>query len=107
MPYRARVLRPLGWQPRKQLSTAKRGLGYQYRKLREQVLRDDPYCTIRRAGCTLLSTTADHILPLSRGGPNIRENLRGACESCNVGRSNAERAGRTQGGKNPPVLRNR
>ncbi|MEU1585224.1 HNH endonuclease [Micromonospora sp. NPDC005710] len=34
------------------------------------------------------ATTADHILPLSKGGSNDLTNLRPACGPCNYGRGN-------------------
>ncbi len=56
--------------------------GRPWRRLREQVLREEPlcrYCGVR------VSTVVDHILPLSRF-PHLaeeRRNLAGACRWCN------------------------
>lgn len=61
--------------------------GRPWRRLREQVLRRDPYCTIRGPKCTRISTTVDHVLPLSLR-PDLAHdpaNLRGACGPCNFG----------------------
>lgn len=56
--------------------------GRPWRRLREQVLAEEPvcrYCGIRA------STTVDHVLPLSRFPhlAHVRSNLTGACTSCN------------------------
>jgi len=65
------------------LSSAQRGLGYDHRKLRAQVLKEEPICMI----CfSAPSTTLDHIVPRAKGGQTVRENVRGACENCNSGR---------------------
>lgn len=60
----------------------------QARAARDQTIREEPTCQIRLPGCTGLSTVADHIIPASKGGPSIRSNMRGACESCNRRRGN-------------------
>jgi len=60
----------------------------EWRRLRAQVLREEPACWLRLPGCTLRSTTADHIIPIS-AAPHlrmVRSNLRGACRSCNYRR---------------------
>lgn len=70
-----------------------RGGSRAWRRLREQVLRDQPLCQIRGPGCTGLSTTADHIIPKSKA-PHLtmaRANLRGACAHCNYSRGNDTR----------------
>ena len=62
-----------------------------WRKLRDQVVQEEPDCRIRYAGvCTFTSTTADHIQPYSTH-PHlgmVRSNLQGACEPCNRKKSN-------------------
>lgn len=40
-------------------------------------------CWLRLEGCTLVATTIDHVIPLSRGGTNWPSNLRPACKHCN------------------------
>jgi 5-methylcytosine-specific restriction endonuclease McrA len=59
--------------------------GRPWRRLREQVLREEPYCAIRGPRCRLYSTTVDHIVPLSVAPElaHVRSNLRGACGACN------------------------
>lgn len=59
-----------------------------WRKLRAQVIREEPTCRLRLAGCTGLSTTGDHIIPVS-ARPDlryVRANVQGACASCNYKR---------------------
>jgi 5-methylcytosine-specific restriction endonuclease McrA len=59
-----------------------------WRKLRDQVVSDEPLCWLRLAGCTTLSTTADHVTPFKER-PDLsmlRGNLRGACHHCNSSR---------------------
>ncbi len=59
--------------------------GRPWRRLREQVLREEPYCTVRGPKCRGVSTTVDHIVPLSLDPSlaHVRSNLRGACSACN------------------------
>lgn len=57
----------------------------QWRKLRDQVVREEPVCYLRLSRCTTRSTTADHVLPY-RWYPHlglVRSNLRGVCAECN------------------------
>lgn len=59
-----------------------------WKKLRLQVIREEPICRLRLAGCTVWSDTADHIIPM-RDRPDLRycrSNLRGSCQSCNMAR---------------------
>lgn len=57
-----------------------------WRKLRDQVVAEEPDCRLRLPGiCTGRSTTADHILT-RKARPDLamtRSNLRGACDECN------------------------
>lgn len=51
-----------------------------YRRLRAQVLdRDHHTC----AYCGRPAATVDHLIPVSRGGPNTSHNLVAACAACN------------------------
>jgi 5-methylcytosine-specific restriction endonuclease McrA len=57
----------------------------QWVKLRDQVVLEEPECRLRLPGCTITSTTADHIQPF-KTHPELgleRSNLRGACQPCN------------------------
>jgi 5-methylcytosine-specific restriction endonuclease McrA len=58
-------------------------------RLRDRVVREEPTCRLRFPGiCTTVSTTADHIKPVSTH-PELaleRTNVRGACTPCNEAR---------------------
>lgn len=60
-------------------------------KLRDQVVREEPTCRLRFPTiCTTISTTADHITPVSVR-PDLaleRTNCRGACRPCNEAKHN-------------------
>lgn len=56
-----------------------------WRPLRDRVVKEEPVCRIQGPGCTIKSTTADHIIPryLRPDLTLVRSNLRGSCEHCN------------------------
>lgn len=59
-----------------------------WRKLRDQVVREQPICKLQLPGCTQLSTTADHILTV-KARPDLAFepwNHQGSCASCNMRR---------------------
>lgn len=60
-----------------------------WRRLKDQVVREEPTCRLRFPGlCTVVSTTADHIIPVIER-PELaleRSNCRGACKPCNEAR---------------------
>jgi 5-methylcytosine-specific restriction endonuclease McrA len=60
-----------------------------WRNLAKQVVADEPICWLRLPGCTIRSTTADHILPAAQRPELalVRSNIRGACHSCNSKRA--------------------
>lgn len=61
-----------------------------WRRLKDQVVQEEPQCWLRLPGCTGASTTADHVIPRSQR-PDltmVRSNLRGACHKCNTTRGN-------------------
>lgn len=70
-------------------------LGRPWRRTVQYVLAQDRYlCQIRYEGtwrgvdgrtlsCTVVATTADHIVPRSQGGSDRESNLRASCENCN------------------------
>ena len=61
-----------------------------WRRLRAQVLRQEPQCWLHLPGCTITATTVDHVIPRSHR-PDLtftRSNLRGACAACNYSRGN-------------------
>ena len=60
-----------------------------WRKLKDQVVREEPLCWLRLPGCTTFSTTADHVLTVKQR-PDlamVRANLHGACTPCNLKRN--------------------
>ena len=62
----------------------KRGYGYEWRKIREEVLdRDQGLCQeCLRQGRIIPGTDIDHIIPKSKGGTNRLENLQTLCRTC-------------------------
>lgn len=75
-------------------TTAARGYDAAHRKLRDQVLKEEPTCRYREPGCTVTSTVADHIVPIARGGARLdRANLAGCCRHCHAIKSQREGRG--------------
>jgi len=76
----------------------KRSLGRPWRRLVAEILRRDGYqCQLAYPGtwpgvdgtprrCLGRATTADHIVPASAGGTDHPDNLRAACQPCNMHR---------------------
>jgi 5-methylcytosine-specific restriction endonuclease McrA len=60
-----------------------------YRRNRAIALKREPACYWKFLGCTLKSTQADHLVPVSRGGSNRLDNLVGSCQHCNEARGRA------------------
>ena len=56
------------------------------KRLRSKVLREEPQCRV----CGRPSTSVDHIIPRSRGGPMTRENLQGLCSICHRAKTQRE-----------------
>lgn len=71
-------------------TATQRGYGAEWRRIRDQVLAEEPVCTICRAAP---STDVDHIRPLRAGGTNARSNLRGTCHSCHSSKTVREDGG--------------
>lgn len=68
-------------------SSAKRGYGARWRKLRAMVLQRQPLCadpfgSHAAAGQVVMATDVDHIQPKRRGGRDRMENLQPLCHSC-------------------------
>ena len=65
----------------------------EWRKIRERILKRDPFCQVRlRCDGSAPSTTVDHIVPKSKGGDDSDGNLRGSCQRCNLARGNRTRS---------------
>lgn len=63
-----------------------RGYDNDWLRISKQAIKDQPWCS------WCLSTedlTGDHIVPLSKGGTNTRENCRVLCRGCNSKRGAA------------------
>lgn len=75
-----------------------RGYGRQHRKLREQLLRQEPLCRLCLAkGRVTAATIADHIRPIAQGGALYDlANLQPVCASCHQDKSNADRGFRVK-----------
>ncbi|MEG3144229.1 HNH endonuclease signature motif containing protein [Sphingomonas sp. RT2P30] len=76
--------------------------------MRDLVLAEEPLCRwcVERDTVTKdsLSTICDHIVPLTEGGTDDRDNLAGMCEPCHDQKT-AEEAARAQGRAAPTVRR--
>jgi 5-methylcytosine-specific restriction enzyme A len=59
-------------------------------RLRKIVLEREPLCHWGLRGCTRISTTADHVLAVARGGTNDLANLVAFCWNCNQKRGSSE-----------------
>ena len=53
---------------------------------RTVLIRDEHRCQFTH--CNRKATTIDHVLPRSRGGKHVWENVVGACRKCNAEKSN-------------------
>ena len=61
-----------------------RGYTAAWRKIRAQVLRDNPWCVV----CHAQATVVDHIVSLRKGGTHDRENLQPMCHPCHNRKTN-------------------
>jgi len=92
-----------GWnRSHGELTSAQRGYGYQWQKLRERVLqRDAGLCRIKAKGCTYVAREVDHIVNKAtareRGWTDAQMddelNLQSCCPTCHKAKSQAERGG--------------
>ena len=71
-----------------------RGYGQAWRKLREQVLREEPLCKIcLMQGAVTPATDVDHKIPKSMGGTDARTNLQSLCSTCHSRKTATEDGG--------------
>ena len=66
----------------KRPTTAARGYGAAWQRIRQTVLARTPLCP-----CGAAATQVDHIQPLSHGGTHAPANLRAMCASCHSRRT--------------------
>jgi 5-methylcytosine-specific restriction protein A len=60
-----------------------RGYGREHERIRSELLRTVILCEeCTRQGRTTVGTIADHIIPLSKGGPTVRSNYQLLCKRC-------------------------
>lgn len=50
--------------------------------LRAKKLQESPFCECPDPTCNEIATEVDHIIPRSKGGPDIIENLQSLTKSC-------------------------
>ncbi|MEG6507059.1 HNH endonuclease [Nitratidesulfovibrio sp. 1201_IL3209] len=76
-------------------SSHSRGYGAAWRRLRADVLRDEPLCReCARQGRVTPATDVDHIVARSRGGTDDRANLQPLCHRCHSRKTAREDGGR-------------
>jgi len=71
-------------------SAKTRGYGAEWRTIRRNVLAEVTSC---QACGNAPATCVDHIIPLSEGGTNERDNLRALCQSCHSRKTAKEDGG--------------
>lgn len=72
-------------------SSTQRGYGYNWQKMRLNILHRDPICQDPfRTGCHAPATQADHIIPKWAGGTDSLDNGEGLCESCHARKTRLE-----------------
>ena len=76
-------------------SAYRRGYGARWRKLRAQILMDEPLCReCRKAGCIVPATDVDHIVARADGGTDDGSNLQPLCHACHSRKTVRENGGR-------------
>lgn len=69
-------------------TTAERGYGAAWRRLRLYIIARDPVCCICKAHH---SEHVDHIRPKTAGGTDATDNLQGLCATCHMTKTKGER----------------
>lgn len=79
-------------------TSSERGYTSRWRRIRKQVLAEDPLCCHCEArGRVTLATEVDHITPLSDGGTHERDNLQPLCKSCHSKKTAQDKRNHSQG----------
>lgn len=63
-------------------SPSTQAMNAEYRRHRAAQLAENPWCH----WCGAPADTADHLVPVARGGTHARSNLVSACSTCNLSR---------------------
>lgn len=98
MPAKPPLFRPAGWQApkpwaRSRFEADKRKRGRAGQRDRALVLLEEPLCRkCLEAGKTVASEEVDHIIPLSQGGLDTRDNKQGLCAPCHRAKTAGESA---------------
>jgi 5-methylcytosine-specific restriction protein A len=76
--------------------TAKaRGYDADWRRVRDDVLRDEPFCRACGPNVISLAVEVDHVTPLAHGGARLdRANLQPLCRECHQSKTSGENAQR-------------
>lgn len=78
---------------------------WEWRQLAIRVIGEEPACWLQLDGCTQISTTGDHVVPVSQR-PDlglVRSNVHGACAPCNRKRNNLSISEMRLGGQTKPA----
>jgi 5-methylcytosine-specific restriction protein A len=88
-------LSPARFNDRARGTASSRGYGPEWRRLRAQVLREEPLCRLcleEQPKRYTQATHIDHVLCKAHGGTDSRSNLRGLCASHHAGKTAREAA---------------
>ena len=70
-------------------TSAARGYGSQWRRLRRMILAAEPLCR----ACGRLATDLDHVVPRAMGGTDSPANLQPLCRACHSSKTAVEDGG--------------
>ncbi len=81
------------WSSNQGKSSAERGYGSKWRKIRERILKRDHYLCqeCKRNGITTRATQVDHIINKANGGTDEDSNLQSLCYPCHKAKTIEER----------------
>jgi len=83
-----------GWGPRRRLPHQAGAYGSDLRKIRAQVIKEQPTCAVEK--CSRPSVDVHHRVALQDGGNNERSNLEGLCHPHHSAETLRERRARGQ-----------
>jgi 5-methylcytosine-specific restriction protein A len=86
-------LSPKRFGDRTRGTATQRGYGAAWKKLRDQVIKEEVLCALcREENRVELAVSVDHIVPKAAGGTDDRSNLRAMCERHHKGKTAREAA---------------